>query len=399
MAKDENSMLRMVVKLLITVLQSHAIKVPEEALKFLDKKDTKSSESAQSADQSTSQNGKKAPLTQSRDGWKRDPPPKSANSSTKEEEEGKESRPELTGRETEELVTTFNVPARKFTELSLELPGVALATKKHSLQAASEFAHSTCAVAVLAPCPILGQGTPLQVITKDASGQQQSRACYLVHLGKSVDHVAPTASQAPSYQPPRSPTDTSTAVVSLTYLKRWTEKEVWNPSLLSPLDGARRWVHVCARARTVDIWRPKQYFPANPEFQRVLVRVDKSFLKQVLKASGKHGVFTSDILRTVDGKEVESPYRIVWLPEGTDLEEAQRQEGRMEYAVGLWGNGEGSIGVRVPVEHFHKANTAIHGAVEADRLSADRWRMKGVPLNWGRTEVAAAAGKCNGIFT
>ena len=51
------------------------------------------------------------------------------------------------------------------------------------------------------------------------------------------------------------------------------------------------------------------------------------------------------------------------------------------------------MGVRVPAEHFHAACTAILGAEEADRLSADRYFMKGVPLHWGKREVMAAAAK------
>ena len=113
-------------------------------------------------------------------------------------------------------------------------------------------------------------------------------------------------------------------------------------------------------------------------------------LAGLLRKSGKEGVDVWGIL-PLEQRNAPSRWRVVWLPEGTEREAAQRQAdrlGRLAWGVVFSHRGTGP-GVRVLADQFRQASSTLLGWEESKRLCAQRYIISDVPLGWGKPAMEA----------
>ena len=81
--------------------------------------------------------------------------------------------------------------------LSFGMGGVCLVSKAQALQAVQYLEHLEHPCAVLAPCPIQGEGTRMNVLVENCKGEQHLRSRFLLKIGKSDVDVAPSLANFP----------------------------------------------------------------------------------------------------------------------------------------------------------------------------------------------------------
>ena len=112
----------------------------------------------------------------------------------------------------------------------------------------------------------------------------------------------------------------------------------------------------------------------NQEWLEAFATIRKTSFDKILELSGKDGNFTKPFL-TKDGSNSEK-LRVVWLDNGTTLDDALSKAGRFPGIAKGIVSGRRGLGVRVPEEKFQEVLVKCLGAIEG----AKEWSKQGQVL-------------------
>ena len=147
---------------------------------------------------------------------------------------------------------------------------------------------------------------------------------------------------------------------------------------LSTMPALRRWMKNFAGVDVTDFCgRPRCQSVSGAATIQMILRIPKSSMKAVLKASGADGIF----LRPFYEDSEQENLKVVLLDPDMDLEGAKRCAARWPSSLGVVKTKKG-FGVRVPGDDFQEAVKSMRPE-EASKLLAQRFEVSGLPLFCG----------------